>query len=85
MSPKHPKLTLICRLLKSPQFVKVTNGEYRTNIELQVNGGEHSLEIISSKTWAEEIILKKFLHLEIDVTMTNDHVLIYQNPNWHYV
>jgi len=81
----HPKLTLICRILKAPQVIRLTNGEYRTNIELQANGGEHSLEIVSSRTWAEKIILKKIFQLEVDVTMTNEHILIYQNPNWHYL
>lgn len=85
MDNKHPKLTLICRILKAPQVVKLTNGEYRTNIELQANGGEHLLEIVSSKTWADEIILKNLFQLELDVTMTNDHILIYQNPNWRYI
>ena len=85
MDAKPPKLTLICRILKRPQVVQLTNGEYRTNIELQTNGDKHLLEIVSSKTWADEIILKKIFQLEVDVTMTNDHILIYQNPNWHYL
>lgn len=81
----HPKLNLICRILDTPEISKLTNGEYRTNIHLNTNGGQHQLEIISESSWAENIELKKIFQLELDVTMTNDHILIFQNPIWKYL
>ena len=69
----HPKLNLICRILDKPEISKLTNGEYRTNVNLNTNGGLHHLEIISGSSWAENIELKKIFQLELDVTMTNDH------------
>lgn len=81
----HPKLSLICRILDKPEISKLTNGEYRTNVNLNTNGGLHHLEIISGSSWAENIELKKIFQLELDVTMTNDHILIFQNPIWKYL
>lgn len=81
----HPKLNLICRILDKPEISKLTNGEYRTNVNLNTNGGLHHLEIISGSSWAENIELKKIFQLELDVTMTNDHILIFQNPIWKYL
>lgn len=80
-----PKLTLVCRILSMPQTISLVNGEYRTLLHIRTNGSEHHLEIISTEIWASDQHLSKLINLTLDVSMNNEHILIYQNPIWRYI
>lgn len=69
----------------SPAIIQpLVNGEFRTLLHLHANGAEHRIEVISGQIWSDEIDTSKRIRITLDVTMNNEHILLYQNPIWSY-